>query len=155
MEVSFLLDTNVLVYHVAGEPAATKFLEETLARRCFCLSILSVIEFLGWHGHTDEEFAECKGLIELATMELNITIELRKKANWYLARTPELDFISQGRTREEAKGNLLEVTRIQFAEMKETGTLEDYLAECGFETKENDIIPRAEIVEFEKSVVSV
>jgi predicted RNase H-like HicB family nuclease len=88
-------------------------------------------------------------------MELNITIELRKKGNWYLARTPELDFISQGRTKEEAKKNLLEVARIQFSEMKEMGTLEDYLLECGFETKENDIIPLAEMVEFEKSVVSV
>ena len=57
-------------------------------------------------------------------MELNITIEIRKKGNWYLARTPELDFISQGRTREEAKKNLLEVARIQFSEMREMGTLE-------------------------------
>jgi len=88
-------------------------------------------------------------------MELNVTIELRKKGNWYLARIPELDFISQGTTREEAKKNLLEVTRIQFAEMKEMGTLEDYLLECGFETKENGITPRAGMVEFEKSVVSV
>jgi predicted RNase H-like HicB family nuclease len=88
-------------------------------------------------------------------MELNITIEIRKKGNWFLARAPELDFISQGRTREEAKKNLLEVARIQFKEMKEVGTLEDYLLECGFETKENDIITRAEMVEFEKSVVSV
>ena len=60
-------------------------------------------------------------------MELSITIEIRKKGNWYVARTPELDFISQGRTREEAKKNLLEVARIQFTEMKEMGTLEDYL----------------------------
>ena len=88
-------------------------------------------------------------------MRLQLTIELRKKGNLYLARTPELDFISQGRTREEAKRNLLEVAKIQFNEMKEMGTLEDYLLECGFETKENDIIPRAEMVEFEKSVVSV
>ena len=88
-------------------------------------------------------------------MELSITIEIRKKGNWYVARTPELDFISQGRTREEAKKNLLEVTRIQFTEMKGIGTLEDYLLECGFETRENDIIPREEMVEFEKSVVTV
>lgn len=60
-------------------------------------------------------------------MELNITIEIRKKRNWYLARTPELGFISQGGTRKEAKKNLLEVTRIQCTEMKEMGTLEDYL----------------------------
>ena len=79
MEVSLLLDTNVLVYHVAGETAATKFLEETIARRSFCLSILSVIEFLGWHGHTDEEFAKCKELIELATT-LSVSKEVADKA---------------------------------------------------------------------------
>lgn len=79
MEVSLLLDTNVLMYHVAGQPAATKFLEETIAGRSFCLSILSVIEFLGWHGHTDEEFAECKGLIGLATI-LPVSNEVADKA---------------------------------------------------------------------------
>jgi len=31
VEVNVLLDTNVLVYHVAGDPAATKFLDETIA----------------------------------------------------------------------------------------------------------------------------
>jgi toxin FitB len=79
VEVNLLLDTNVLVYHVAGEPAATKFIEETIARQFFCLSILSVIEFLGWHGHTDEEFAECKGLIDMATI-LHVSKEVADKA---------------------------------------------------------------------------
>jgi predicted RNase H-like HicB family nuclease len=88
-------------------------------------------------------------------VQLQLTIEVWKKGNWYLARTPELDFISQGRTQEEAKRNLFEVVKIQFAEMKEMGALEDYLLECGFETKDNDIIPRTEMVGFEKSVVSV
>lgn len=88
-------------------------------------------------------------------MRLQLTIEVWKKGDWYVARTPELDFISQGRTFEEAKRNLLEVIKIQFAEMKEIGTLEDYLFECGFETKDNDIIPRQEMVGFEKSTVFV
>ncbi|OGW52532.1 MAG: hypothetical protein A2Y81_08405 [Nitrospirae bacterium RBG_13_43_8] len=79
MEVNVLLDTNVLVYHVAGDPAATKFLDETIARRSFCLSILSVIEFLGWHGHTDEKFLECTELIELATI-LPVSKEVANKA---------------------------------------------------------------------------
>ena len=57
-------------------------------------------------------------------MRLQLTIEVWKKGNWYLARTPELDFISQGRTQEEAKRNLFEVVKIQFAEMKEMGALE-------------------------------
>jgi len=49
-------------------------------------------------------------------LNLQFTIEVWKKGNWYLAKTPELDFISQGRTSEEAKKNLLEVVRIQFTE---------------------------------------
>jgi predicted nucleic acid-binding protein len=35
MEVNVLLDTNVLVYHVAGDPAATKFIDETIDHRSF------------------------------------------------------------------------------------------------------------------------
>ena len=88
-------------------------------------------------------------------MKLQLTIEVWKKGDLYLARTPELDFISQGRTSEEAKKNLLEVIKIQFAEMKEMGTLDDYLLECEFEKKDDDIIPRQEMMGFEKSVVSV
>lgn len=88
-------------------------------------------------------------------MNLQTTIEIWKKGGWYLARTPELDFISQGRTSEEAKKNLLEVIRIQFKEMSEMGTLNEYLYECGFETTENKIIPQSEMIGFEKSIVSV
>ena len=79
MEVNVLLDTNVLVYHVAGDPVATRFLDETIARRSFCLSTLTVIEFLGWHGHTDDEFVKCKELIELATI-FPISKEVADKA---------------------------------------------------------------------------
>ncbi|OQY57636.1 MAG: hypothetical protein B6245_16015 [Desulfobacteraceae bacterium 4572_88] len=62
-------------------------------------------------------------------MQLNITIEVWKKEKWFVARCPELDFVSQGKTRNEAKNNLLEVIEIQFEEMTETETLEDYLAD--------------------------
>lgn len=88
-------------------------------------------------------------------MKLELTIEVWKKGNWYLARAPELDFVSQGKTPEEARKNLLEVIRIQFKEMKEMGTLEEYLVECGFETKGDQITPQSEIMGFEKSMVSV
>ena len=87
--------------------------------------------------------------------ELNITIEIWRKGNWFLAAAPELDFVSQGRTLEEAKKNLLEVIKIQFDEMKEMGTLDDYLAECGFIAKGGRILPQKEIVGFEKSVVTM
>ena len=89
------------------------------------------------------------------TMNLQITIEILKKRGCYLARTPELDFVSQGKTPEEAKKNLLEVIKIQFSEMKELGTLIDYLSECGFETRGNRLVSQFEIVDFSKSTVSV
>ena len=45
--------------------------------------------------------------------------------------------------------------RIQFQEMKEMGTLEEYLTERGFVMKGNRIPPQKEIVGFEKSVVPI
>jgi predicted RNase H-like HicB family nuclease len=83
-------------------------------------------------------------------MLLNITIEIWQKGNWYIAKSPELDFLSQGKTREEAKQNLIEVINIQFHEMREMGTLQEYLSECGFEIKNDTIFPRNEIIGFEK-----
>lgn len=74
-------------------------------------------------------------------MELNLTIELWRKGKWYVAKSPELDFISQGKTREEARKNLEEVINIQFEQMEEMGTLEEYLAECSFEIKHNTVTP--------------
>ncbi len=68
MEVNVLLDTNILVYHVVGSPPATKFLTEVIADQSFGLSILSVIEFLGWHGHSEQKFLECKELVGLGTI---------------------------------------------------------------------------------------
>jgi predicted RNase H-like HicB family nuclease len=96
----------------------------------------------------------CKtGRLEI--MELNITIELWQKGNWYLARSPELDFISQGRTVDEAKGNLFEIIKIQFTEMEEMGTLKEYLTECGFEIKDGTIAPLNEIIGFERLSLKV
>lgn len=88
-------------------------------------------------------------------MKLNVTIEIWQKGDWFLAKAPELDFVSQGKTLEEAKENLFEVIRIQFKEMEEMGTLEEYLAECGFEIEKDQILPRKEVVGFEKSTVLI
>lgn len=86
---------------------------------------------------------------------LNITIEIWHKGSYYLAKAPELDFISQGSTFDEAKKNLFEIINIQFNEMKEMGTLKDYLHECGFDLNGDMLSPQGEIVGFEKSVVEV
>jgi len=87
--------------------------------------------------------------------ELSFHIQIRRKGNWFLASAPELDFVSQGETLEEARKNLLEVIKIQFEEMREMGTLEEYLAECGFVAKGDRMVPQSEFVRFEESTVSV
>jgi predicted RNase H-like HicB family nuclease len=91
----------------------------------------------------------------LFKMNLNVNIEVWRKGKWYVAKCPELDFISQGKTREEAKNNLLEVIQIQFEEMSQIGALDEYLAECGYEKQNNTIILNTEMIGFEKHSLQV
>ena len=87
-------------------------------------------------------------------MIIPITIEIVKKGMWYVARAVELDFVTQGRTADEAKKNLFEVIEIQFEEMNKLGTLEDYLKECGYEIDEKmKVYP--ELIALEKTEVPV
>jgi len=88
-------------------------------------------------------------------MDINITIEVWQKGKWFIAKCPELDFISQGATRDEAKKNLLEVIQIQFEEMDKIGTLNEYLAECGYDNHNGTIAPKVEMIGFEKYSVQV
>jgi predicted RNase H-like HicB family nuclease len=69
-------------------------------------------------------------------MDIEFNVEIVRKGKWYIARAPELDFVTQGATADEARKNILELVEIQFEEMKEMGTLENYLEECGFKDKE-------------------
>lgn len=88
-------------------------------------------------------------------MQLQMTIEVWQKGDWFIAKCPELDFVAQGRTREEARDNLIEVVEIQFEEMRDLGTLDEYLAECGYERKNDLFIPDNEMVGFEKISLQV
>ncbi len=88
-------------------------------------------------------------------MKLKATIELWQKGEWCIAKLPELDFVAQGRTIDEAKVNLAEVVRIQFEEMRGMGTFDDYLAECGYVIKGDTVEPENEIIGFEKQTMQV
>jgi predicted RNase H-like HicB family nuclease len=88
-------------------------------------------------------------------MELKMTIETWAKGSWYIAKCPELDFVSQGESPEEAKRNLLEVVEIQFEEMNEMGTLDEYLQECGYKFENGNAIPMSEMVGFEKQAFQI
>ena len=88
-------------------------------------------------------------------MKLKMTIETWAKGSWYIAKCPELDFVSQGESPEEAKRNLLEVVEIQFEEMREMGTLDEYLQECGYKFENGLATPMSEMVGFEKQAVQI
>ena len=84
-----------------------------------------------------------------------MTIGVWKKGIWYIAKSHELDFVSQGKSPEEAKKNLLEVVEIQFEEMSELGTLEDYLQECGYKVENDIAIPMSEMIGFERHAYQI
>ncbi len=88
-------------------------------------------------------------------MEINITVEVWQKGKWFVSKCPELDFISQGKTRDDARKNLLEVIQIQIEEMKKMGTLNDYMAECGYETNDGNILSLPKMIGFEKYALRV
>lgn len=88
-------------------------------------------------------------------MNLELTFEIWKKANWYIARCPELDFVSQGTSPEDARRNLQEVIQIQFEEMSALGAWEDYLLECGYTLASGTFVPQMEMIGSEKSMFQV
>ena len=88
-------------------------------------------------------------------MEMNITIELWQSENGFVAKCPELDLAAQGRTREEARVNLLEIMEIRFQEMVKLGQLNDSLPERGSEKHDSTVTPQVELVAWEKHRVKV
>ncbi|MDI6752512.1 MAG: hypothetical protein QME07_06675, partial [bacterium] len=78
--------------------------------------------------------------------ELKITIEFWKEGEVYVARCPELDMFSQGYSLEEARKNLFEVIEIQFEEMEDMGTLDEFLEDSGFKIIDNILFCQREIV---------
>jgi len=88
-------------------------------------------------------------------MELKMTIETWAKGSWYIAKCSELDFVSQAKSPEEAKRNLLEVVEIQFEEMSEMGTLDEYLQECGYKFENGNAISMTEMIGFQKQAVEI
>ena len=78
-----------------------------------------------------------------------------RESDWFVAKCPELDFVSQGKNREEARTHLMEVIQIQFEEMMEMGTLDDYLAECGYVREDGTLISQNEMIGLEKESIQV
>ena len=89
--VSYLVDTNILIYHTARSAIAKNFLAELIAAKTFNISIITKIEFLGWHAQTSEGFESCQRLVGLSNVLLTTdevadkAIDLRRNRNVKLA----------------------------------------------------------------------
>jgi len=62
----YLIDTNILIYHTAGFSQIKTFIEQTVSESPLNISVVTKIEFLGWDKHTEEGFAKCKKLMDMA-----------------------------------------------------------------------------------------
>ena len=77
--MSFVVDTNILIYHAAGSAITHEFLAGLIAAGTFNISIITKIEFLGWHAQTPEGFKKCGRLVGLSSV-LFVTQEVADQA---------------------------------------------------------------------------
>jgi len=82
----YLIDTNILIYHFADKiPKTEQHIINDIFVNSFNISIISMIEFLGWKKHTKIGFKKAKEFLqksETIYIDKNIalkTIELRQK----------------------------------------------------------------------------
>lgn len=84
----YLIDTNILIYYLAGEiPEKEKNKINKIFREDFNISVISKMEFLGFQKHTDESLNIAKRLVEYANIigltddvvEEVISIKIQKK----------------------------------------------------------------------------
>ncbi|MBF0602883.1 MAG: type II toxin-antitoxin system VapC family toxin [Nitrospirae bacterium] len=86
MNIPCLMDTNVLICFLNGYPDAL-FRERTLAAfsQASAVSVVTVIELLGWRKHTEQSRWSARGLLEcldelpLERRVVATTIELRSR----------------------------------------------------------------------------
>lgn len=82
--MSYLIDTNILIYYLAGAiPADEKPVIDRILRESFNISIITRIELLGWKDHTPEglkcarQLLDCAQCLPLTDTLADKTIELR------------------------------------------------------------------------------
>lgn len=87
----YLIDTNILIYHIAGAENSVDFISKLINQQTFNISVLTKIEFLGWDKHTPDGFEKCRQLIKSANVYhvdneiAEKTIEIKKSSRIKLA----------------------------------------------------------------------
>lgn len=76
---TYLIDTNSLIYYLAGALSPEKKPEiDTILRESFNISIITKIELLGWKGHTPEGLAKARRMLDCARC-LSLTDAIAEK----------------------------------------------------------------------------
>ena len=65
-------------------------------------------------------------------VEFRLPARVRKRGKWYVLSCPSLDVHSQGRTKEEARKNLVDALLFFLESCCERRTLDEVLREAGF-----------------------
>ena len=86
---SYLIDTNILIYYLAGAiPDDERPVIDRILQESFNISIITRIELLGWKDHTPEGLAKAKSLLDCAyclpladalaekTIEIRINVDI-------------------------------------------------------------------------------
>jgi hypothetical protein len=77
---TFLIDTNILIYYLAGAFTPDQKREiDPILEGSFTISIITRIELLGWKGHTTDGLVQARSLLDCARC-LPLTIPLAEKA---------------------------------------------------------------------------
>ena len=71
-------------------------------------------------------------------LKVDVQCRVKKDEVGYIAHCPSLDVSSQGGTEEKALENLAEALQLFLESCRERGTLNDVLADCGFE---EEVVP--------------
>ena len=77
-----------------------------------------------------------------AAAEITLTVQLWKEGSTHVAYAPELDISSCGNTATQAKSHLREAVSLFIEEAARQGTLDEILAETGFERVGKTYRPR-------------
>lgn len=72
------------------------------------------------------------GTTAVAHFTLLLPAVFHEEGDWVVACFPNLDVSSQGRTREEAAGNLIEAAQLFLESCFERNVLDEVLKDCGF-----------------------
>ncbi len=66
-------------------------------------------------------------------MNIKYTVQIWKEGNQYIAHASPLDVVSSGPTPEDARKALKEAIHLFLDTLRDMGTLDEVLAECGYE----------------------